>query len=82
MITSNTRISFYNKFKDHHILHWLQNPNAPNIILASDDPGIFNNNLYLEYFILYNLLEKTNLDRKNIIKNMIKNSEDYYFSNN
>lgn len=82
MITSNTRISFYNKFKDHHILRWLQNPNAPNIILASDDPGIFNNNLYLEYFILYNLLEKTNLDRKNIIKNMIKNSEDYYFSNN
>ncbi|MGJ0288109.1 hypothetical protein [Aliarcobacter cryaerophilus] len=82
MITSNTRISFYNKFEDHHILHWLQNPNAPNIILASDDPGIFNNNLYLEYFILYNLLEKTNLDRKNIIKNMIKNGEDYYFSNN
>ncbi|OCL85384.1 amidohydrolase family protein [Arcobacter porcinus] len=82
MITSNTRISFYNKFKDHHILQWLQNPNAPNIILASDDPGIFNNNLYLEYFILYNLLEKTNLDRKSIIKNMIKNGENYYFSNN
>ncbi|MFA6685051.1 MAG: hypothetical protein WCS26_07290, partial [Arcobacteraceae bacterium] len=38
MITSNTRISFYNNFKEHHILQWLQNPNSPDIVLASDDP--------------------------------------------
>ena len=79
MITSNTRISFYNNFKEHHILKWLQNPNSPDIILASDDPGIFNNNLYLEYFILYNLLAENNFDRKHIISGMIKNSEKYYF---
>lgn len=80
MITSNTRISFYNNFKEHHILQWLQNPNSPDIVLASDDPGIFNNNLYLEYFILYQLLNKTDLDRKSIIKKLLANSEKYYFS--
>ncbi|MFX4237549.1 hypothetical protein ACOL20_04420 [Aliarcobacter butzleri] len=82
MITSNTRISFYTNFDEHHIIDWLQNPNSPNIVLASDDPGIFNTNLYLEYFILYKLLEKTNLDRKSIIKNMLQNAEIYHFSNN
>lgn len=80
MITSNTRISFYNNFKEHHILQWLQNPNSPDIVLASDDPGIFNNNLYLEYFILYQLLNKTDLDRKSIIKKLLANSEKYCFN--
>lgn len=79
MITSNTRISFYNNFKEHHILQWLQNPNSPDIVLASDDPGIFNNNLYLEYFILYNILEDTDFDRKSIINRLITNSEKYSF---
>lgn len=79
MITSNTRISFYNNFKEHHILQWLQNPNSPDILLASDDPGIFNNNLYLEYFILYNILEDTDFDRKSIINNLLTNGLQYYF---
>ena len=80
MITSNTRISFYDNFEEHHILSWLQNPNAPDIVLASDDPGLFNNNLFLEYFMLYHLLSKTNLDRKSIINKLLDNSEKYYFN--
>ena len=79
MITSNTRISFYNHFKEHHIMSWLQNPNAPDIVIASDDPGIFNTNLYLEYFILYNILEETNFDRQGIIKKLLSNAEKYCF---
>ncbi|MDD5716235.1 MAG: hypothetical protein PHW64_00400 [Sulfuricurvum sp.] len=79
MITSNTRISFYTNFREHHILSWLQNPNATDIVLASDDPGIFNTNLYLEYFILNQLLHVTSFDQKAIIKKLLSNGEKYYF---
>lgn len=82
MITSNTRISFYKNFKEHHILSWLQNPNAPDIVLASDDPGIFNTNLYLEFFLLSQILDDTNLDKESIIKQLLLNAEKYHFSNN
>jgi hypothetical protein len=82
MITSNTRISFYTNFREHHILSWLQNPNAPDIVLASDDPGIFNTNLYLEYFILNQLLNVTSFDQKAIIKKLLSNGEKYYFKPN
>ncbi|MDD2905401.1 MAG: hypothetical protein PHW94_01550 [Sulfurimonas sp.] len=79
MITSNTRISFYNNFKEHHILQWLQNPNSPDIVLASDDPGIFNNNLYLEFFILNQMLKDTHFDKQAIVKTLLSNSEKYSF---
>lgn len=79
MITSNTRISFYTNFKEHHILSWLQNPNAPDIVLASDDPGIFNTNLYLEYFILSQMLNNTNYDKRAIVKKLLSNGEEYHF---
>lgn len=82
MITSNTRISIYKNFKEHHILSWLQNPNAPDIILASDNPGIFNTNMYLEYFILNQILSDTHFDKKAIIKQLLVNGEEYCFSQN
>lgn len=79
MITSNTRISFYTNFKEHHILSWLQNPNAPDVVLASDNPGIFNTNLYLEFFILNQLLNDTSFDQKAIINQFLSNGEKYHF---
>lgn len=58
MISSNVRISYYNKYKEHHILKWLDKKhNMPLVTLASDDPGIFNNNIFIEYSHLYDMLD-------------------------
>ncbi|WP_141047695.1 hypothetical protein [Aliarcobacter cryaerophilus] len=77
MITSNIRISYYDFYKDHHILNWLQNPHCPDLLLSSDDPGIFNNNLHIEFSHLFNIIKKTNLDFKSISNILIKNNKIY-----
>ena len=56
--TSNIRISFYENYEDHHIFRWT-NPNqnstdlSPYVVIGSDDPGIFSNNLRTEFSQLY-----------------------------
>lgn len=73
MISSNVRISFYERYKEHHIIKWLDKKhNMPLVTLASDDPGIFNNNIFVEYAHLYEMLDYN--DEKfeeyiNILKN-------------
>lgn len=63
MISSNVRISYYDRYKDHHIIKWLDKKhNMPMVTLASDDPGIFNNNIFVEYSHLYDMLD--NDDKK------------------
>lgn len=63
--------------KDHHILNWLQNhTHCPDLLLASDDPWIFNNNnnnLHIEFSHLFNIIKKTNLDFKSIRNTLIEN---------
>lgn len=57
MISSNVRISFYNRYKEHHIIKWLNKKhNMPLVTLASDDPGIFNSNIFIEYSHLFELV--------------------------
>lgn len=56
--TSNIRISFYENYEDHHIFNWTTpdgNPNnlTPHVVIGSDDPGIFSNNLRTEFSQLY-----------------------------
>jgi len=77
MITSNVRISYYDFYKEHHILNWLSNPHCPDLLLASDDPGIFNNSLQIEYTHLFNILKDTNLDYDAICK-ILKNNAYMY----
>lgn len=58
MISSNVRICFYDRYKEHHIKKWLDKKhNMPLITLASDDPGIFNNNIFIEYSHLYEIVD-------------------------
>ncbi|MCK9374290.1 MAG: hypothetical protein M0P91_14000 [Sulfuricurvum sp.] len=56
MPTSNVRISFYKNHNEHHIFRWLgleKDEKAlkelPTIVLCSDDPGIFANNLRIDF---------------------------------
>jgi len=63
MITSNVRISYYDTYEQHHIYRWLfpegvEEGIIPPIVLASDDPGLFNNNLRIEFSHLYEILKK------------------------
>ncbi|CAM2005581.1 hypothetical protein [Acanthopleuribacter pedis] len=51
MPTSNVAISYYRNYREHHLFRWLGIPAAGNdlpepiVVLASDNPGIFANNL-------------------------------------
>lgn len=55
--TSNLRISFYDTLSEHHVFRWLglAEPmlrNRPQVVVGSDDPGIFATNLRNEYAAL------------------------------
>lgn len=82
MISSNVRICFYDRYKEHHIKKWLDKKhNMPLVTLASDDPGIFNNNIFVEYSHLYEMTDYNKekfLEYVNLLKN---NGEKANFSN-
>jgi len=52
--SSNVRISIHQKFEDHHSLNWLgigaRSLSPPvEVVVGSDDPGIFATSLRMEY---------------------------------
>jgi hypothetical protein len=60
MPSSNVRISYYEHYREHHIFNWFHptesvncKTETPYLVLASDDPGIFANNLRSEFIHLY-----------------------------
>ncbi|SFV56087.1 hypothetical protein MNB_SV-8-700 [hydrothermal vent metagenome] len=87
MITSNVRISYYDKYEQHHIYRWLFPEGAeedimPPIVLASDDPGLFNNNMRIEFSHLYEILKKKKISESDIeekINELQKNADNYTF---
>jgi len=75
MPTSNLRISFYESYKDHHIFRWLYKvKNKPNVVICSDDPGIFATNLRNEYLHVARYIKD-----KRDLENIAKNSRIYKF---
>lgn len=65
--TSNVRISYYKNYSEHHLMRWLglNNPQdpRPNVVVGSDDTGIFATNLQNEYLHIYQTLcKKLNSD--------------------
>jgi len=86
--TSNVRISHYKNHSEHHILQWLnwkEKGNAiPEIVIGSDDTGIFSTNIHNEYMHVYSQLNSHELLKKNAITYMqeIINSSDSFFNKN
>lgn len=75
MPTSNLRISFYDKYNQHHIFRWFYEvKNRPNLIICSDDPGIFATNLKNEYLHVNRFIKN-----KNDLREIAKNSEIFRF---
>lgn len=71
--TSNLRIGYHRKLKSYQLFNWYQwkidgNP-IPPIVLGTDDPGIFQTNIYNEYSMLYcYLVYEKGLTRSDVIK--------------
>lgn len=82
-ITSNVRIGLYREYKEHHIFRWITSGKKPNILLVTDDPGIFNTNIENEFMILMEvLIDEYGLDSRKveeIIHELIYNSELFKF---
>lgn len=89
LISSNTRISFYENYSEHHILRWLglkeeyrATEKYPVICLGTDDPGIFATSLRNEYLHLYLMLKNAGLDEHsslNHLEKVLRNSYAYLF---
>ncbi|MDD2357549.1 MAG: hypothetical protein PHX13_06550 [Thiovulaceae bacterium] len=65
--TSNVRISYYKQYSEHHLARWLGLVNSddpkPNVVVGSDDTGIFMTNLRNEYaHIFQSLTEKSDYE--------------------
>lgn len=73
-LVSNLRISQYEDVEQHHLLRWLgiekymqDEDEKMDVCLGSDDPGIFVTDIQNEYQHLYNLLEKANVAKDDIM---------------
>lgn len=73
-LVSNLRVSQYTNVEQHHILRWLGiRPLHPDdekmgVCLGSDDPGIFVTDIQNEYQHLYNILEKADVPKSEIME--------------
>ncbi len=77
--TSNVRIGIYNYHKEHHLKRWIDEKiitNSPQIVVGSDDTGIFATNIYNEYSHIYLMY---NENQNEIIKMLIDNGNKYLF---
>lgn len=87
MPTSNIRISYYQKYSQHHIFNW-DSPNKvnallkPNLVLASDNPGIFGNHMRAEFSHIYQACLENGISHHETIKwleKLNKNAKAYRF---
>jgi hypothetical protein len=76
--TSNVRIGVYKSHKEHHLKNWL--PEGLQVVVGSDDPGIFATNIYNEYAHIYQMFNEEGSEKqRKIIDELIKNSKKYLF---
>lgn len=88
--SSNIRISIHKNYADHHITNWLgygHLTHLPNIVVGSDDPGIFATSLRMEYAHLFRaltMLQTTqplpHINAEDILKRLCATAQQYRFS--
>ena len=82
--TSNVRISHYEKTEEHHIMRWLNFDDkrpAPQVVLGTDDPGIFSTSLRNEYSLKLKELYPGRCEKPyDIINHLIENGLSYRFT--
>lgn len=79
--TSNLRIGVYKSYDELHIKRWLMKYPDLQIVVGSDDPGVFATNIYNEYAHIYTILQ-TEADETKcnaIIQRLHDNSLKYAF---
>ena len=78
--------SYYKNYKEHHLSRWLglddKQDSRPNVVIGSDDTGIFLTNLQNEYLHIYQVLrERLNEDEAlEKIRYLISTSKAYTFN--
>lgn len=84
--TSNVRISHYASTDEHHVMRWLDPHNsrpAPQVVIGTDDPGIFSTTLRNEYSFILNKLQDLypgcNEKPYEVIHHLIENGRSYRF---
>lgn len=84
--TSNVRISRYEMTQDHHLMRWLDPDSprpVPQVVLGTDDPGIFSTTLRNEYSFILNRFRELypGSDEKayELIRHLIENGSSYTF---
>lgn len=83
--SSNVRISHYKNYGEYHLMRWLGLKNEddpiPNVIIGSDDTGIFMTNLKNEYAHVFKIVNDAYGMQKAIaaIEQLHKNSQCYVF---
>ncbi|MBE0471948.1 MAG: hypothetical protein IBX55_20875 [Methyloprofundus sp.] len=83
--SSNVRISHYKNYGEYHLMRWLGLKNEhdpmPNVVIGSDDTGIFMTNLKNEYAHVFKTVSEVYGKQKAIaaIEQLHKNSQCYMF---
>ena len=85
--TSNLRIGYHRSLKSHQLFKWYEwkkdeHP-IPPIVLGTDDPGVFETNIYNEYALVYcYLVYEKEMPREDVMKyiyDIYTNSQIYAF---
>ena len=84
--TSNVRISHYARSEDHHVMRWL-NPEdprpAPQVVVGTDNPGIFSTTLRNEYTFILHQLQAMHPEWSDkpyeVVRHLIENGKSFRF---
>lgn len=78
--TSNLRIGQYKEIGQHHSLRWLGMDAAEGdpplqLVLGTDDPGVFSTDIKAEFYHLFASLHKRGLNRQQALEKLIRMDE-------
>lgn len=80
--TSNVRIGHYEDIKKYHLWNWKEwstKIQMPDIVIGSDDPGIFATNIFNEYAHIHQHLEDQRQPAMPYIQTLIRNAQNHHF---